>query len=131
MKIFQQIQKDFAIYGIGSHQKPFNMRNWMVIFMFSLSIILNIFYFIFDAKTFDEYAKSILITTAMINAASIFVFLILNMQTMFDIINDGEQLINDSQLVFNLRIIIIGTVINRIGHKNFFRVYISNFESYL
>lgn len=101
MKIFQQFQKSFAIYGIASHRKPFNMRNWIAIFIFILSIVLQVLYLFFEAKTFDEYTKSILFTTSTVVGAIIFLYLILEMRTAFDNINGVEYLINKSMLIFN------------------------------
>lgn len=102
MEFFGETQKSFATYGIASKQKPFNVRNWLTIFMFILSVASNVLYFCFEAKTFSDYAKSILMTTAMLVAGTIFVFLILKMRKVFAFRSDVQQIIDDRKLVFNL-----------------------------
>lgn len=70
---------------------------------FSCSVFftaLNIFYFFFVAKTIYEYSQSIFITTTMISITICFVYSICLMRTLFDCIDDAEQLINDRKFKF-------------------------------
>ena len=97
MKLFQQIQKDFAIYGIGSRQKPFNWRNLVAVLMFSIGIVLSSIHLFCEAKTFQEYADTIFTATSLVVATINFVYIACEMRRLFDSLNDAEKIINASE----------------------------------
>lgn len=98
LRIFQQIQKMCAIYGMASNQHPFNLRNWLALSIFGIGIILNGVHFACEAKTFQEFVDSIFVATMFTGVLAIFAFIVLNMRQIFDFISEAEQIIDDSEL---------------------------------
>ena len=97
MKILQQLQNALAIYGIAAHQQPFNWRNLMAFFIFSCAIASNGIFIFYEAKSFQEYAESIFMATALIAVSICFVYIVLKMHRLFDCLNEMEKLINGSE----------------------------------
>lgn len=98
MKIFQQLQKNLAFYGIASYQHPFNLRIRLSLIIYSLAIILIFIHIFYEAKTFQEYANSIFMATAQIATSIIFTFNAWQMQSFFDCVKEAEEIVNDSKL---------------------------------
>lgn len=100
MKIFQRIQNDFETIGIGLHQRSFNLRILLVLFVMCNGITSNCGYFSGIAKTFPEYAKSIFVATNLISASIIFAYIAWKMRQFFDMLNEAEKIIDGSRLKF-------------------------------
>lgn len=62
IKLFQILQKPFAILGISDPQKSqrhqFNARNFVCLLFLGLYTILTGLFFLVEAETFEEYADS-------------------------------------------------------------------------
>lgn len=59
MKLFQVIQNQMAIAGIRPSQRTtFNRQNLIVLLLIGLSVISMTEFLLFDANTFQQYAKS-------------------------------------------------------------------------
>lgn len=119
MKTFQTVQKLAKIYGIASDQYPFNWRNWLAVFIFGLGIISNGLYIFYETETFQQYADSIYIATTLAATTMVFTFFVVNMQQIFDCINDEEQIINCSELLNEITLIAIFKNFNRLVFQIF------------
>lgn len=99
MNVFQQLRKDFAVFGIATQQHPFNWRNLVALFIFSSAIISNGVHILFEAKTFEEYVESIFLATAIITDTISFLYIVSIMQQFFNWMNESEKVINASEFV--------------------------------
>lgn len=97
MKIFQLLQKNIAHLGLAADQIPFNKRSLLIIFIFCSGIILNCVYFFHRAKTFQEYAESVFVVTAIIVVTLDFTFIVWRMRHFSNCVNEAEQIIDDSE----------------------------------
>lgn len=97
MKILRQVQSYLAVYGIGSHQQPFNARNWLAIFVFGIGVVLNSVHLFYEVKTFQEYTESIFSTISSIAAISNFIYIVSKMRHLYECFDDAEKTINDSE----------------------------------
>lgn len=103
MKIFHQLRKNLAFYGIASHQHPFNLRNGLSLIVYSLAIILICIHIFYEAETFQEYANSIFMATVQIAVSSIFIFNACQMKSFFGCVNEAERIINESEYKIEMK----------------------------
>lgn len=98
MKIFKLVQKKFLlVYKIGLHQRPINCKTLLALFIFCIGIVLNCVYFFNEAKTFQDYANSVLFGTGLFAAAIIFTYVSFSMRQIFGCLYDAEKIINGSK----------------------------------
>lgn len=97
IKLLQANQKNLLISGIGPHENPLNKRNLITFFNFSFCIFLSGAYFFCEAKTFEQYADSVLTTTAHINITLMLILFVRDMRKFFDCLNKAEEIINGSK----------------------------------
>lgn len=97
MKILRQVQNYLAIYGIGSHQQPFNSRNILAIFVFGIGVVLSCVHLLYEVKTFQEYTESIFTAIASIAATSNFIYIVSKMCQLYECFDDAEQTINERE----------------------------------
>lgn len=103
LKIFRLMLKDFMIYGISGHEQnnPFiKLRTLLGFLVFCCAIISSGGYIYFEAKTFQEYANSIFLGTAVFAATAIYVCTVWKKRQLFNCFNELEQIIVDSELRF-------------------------------
>lgn len=98
VKIFLVVLKRFAHFGVVQHRHPVNVRSVSMLFMDSCCIISCGAYIYIEAQSFQEYAESIFMATAVMAKTSIFIVSLLKMQQIFDYINDAEQIIDGSKI---------------------------------
>lgn len=102
MEIFTLIQKNFLLFGIGLHQRPFNVRNLVTICIFCVAITSASAYFFYEAKTFPQYTDSIFLISVLILGLILFVITVSEMQRILRHIITGEKLINSSEFLYIL-----------------------------
>lgn len=100
-KIFQIVLKNFATIGIEpkliAQPNPLNVRILMGFGFLGLSIICIFKYFFYEAKTFIEYTQTAYMGSAAVLLISALLILILNVESLFKLINDCENLVNLSK----------------------------------
>ena len=97
MKIFQAIQKDWKVFGIASDQHQFNWRNVVSLSNLFVGIVSVWIYFFNEAKSFHDYANAIFMAVVLIAIFVIFIIIVLEMPSIFDCINDAEQIIDSRE----------------------------------
>lgn len=94
VKIFQSIQKNFAILGIDSFQSKqtysFNERNVMVLLIFGLSVISGCVS-VAHANTFKEYINAFHIAVTVAFGGLTFVIVMCQMKILFRFIDSIED----------------------------------------
>lgn len=99
-KVFQSIQRNFAILGINSYQSKqshsFNVRNVMVLLIFGLSLISGCVS-VAHANTFKEYINAFHIAVTVAFGGLTFVIVICQMKILFQFIDSFEEEVNKSK----------------------------------
>lgn len=87
--------------GINPHQSsekhPFNLRNGFATVNSMLSLTSNIKYFFYVANEFEEYTYVVYIFSTGAVSFLIYTMLVWKMEKLFEIFNDFEKLIDDSE----------------------------------
>lgn len=101
MKLFQIIQKDFALLGIDSIESKCS-RDKLVLtcLLYGLGIILSILFLVIDANTFIEYVNNIYIMSALGVLVMFFAICAFKRDKIFRLINHAEQIVDESECVF-------------------------------
>lgn len=101
MKIFQQIQKNFAILGIDSKSSvqriPFNARNVSALFLMGVPIVMECIFLNHVVSTFREYIEFIKIIIAMWTGTLALAAIIWKMSDLFRFIDSLEAAIKKSK----------------------------------
>lgn len=97
MKIFQTIEMNMEPSGFIRNQRPFNLKQCDRIVKITLFNALFI-YLVHEANTPTQYMESILITTAGILITIAYMSLVFEYATIFKLIDDIEQDVNESKL---------------------------------
>lgn len=112
MKIFQLIERSCAVFGLGPHrsvaQKPSKSRKIVrTFFIFGLaccSCCANIFV---EAKSFEACAVSINISSTVLVTTAIYAICVWKNQPLFKLVDNIEQMVNESELSIFERWIIL------------------------
>lgn len=100
IRVFQSIQRNFAILGIDSYQTKqshaFNVRNALVLFIFALSIISGCVS-VAHASTFKENINAFHIAVTVAFGGLTFVIVMCQMKIMFQFIESVEEEIEKSR----------------------------------
>lgn len=103
MKIFQAFQRNFAIVGItqtvAKQRCPVNVKIFLGILLLGSAILCNLLFVIYEAKTFAEYTQTLYICSVSCLTLSALIITILKMKKMFEFINDGNGVVNTSELI--------------------------------
>lgn len=102
MKIFKLIRKFFdklAIYP-SVDKYSLNWKNAVILSLIGQYVATTAAYFLFEAKTFAEYAESLYIVITLLNAFLMFVDMVRNATKIFELIGDFECTIEKSELIF-------------------------------
>lgn len=101
MKLFQTIQRKFAILGISPDQSiqncPFNQEIILVYIIYGSACIMSNVYLFHEAQNFEEYTNNIYITTAATMLLFFFTIIINKMANLFEFIDNVEKLIDSSE----------------------------------
>ena len=106
MKIFQIIQKQYAILGISSpnqsaQKNPSNERTTLGFLIFAWNIVSQFVYIFYVASGFMEYVDCISSTCAGIITFVCFAAIVFRKTTLFKNIENMEQLIDKSESFLN------------------------------
>lgn len=102
MKIFQSVQKNVLLmYNFGLHQNPFNWKSMLTFLVFCAGIVSNCAYFFNEAETFQEYANTICLFTAIFGGMTLLIITALKTHEIFGCLLDGEQIIDDSKFLIS------------------------------
>lgn len=96
-RIFITLQKKITIIGIAPNQHPINVFSLSSLFVQCLTITSCGAYFFIEASSFQEYAESIFVSTALIATTSIFILDLSKMRPFFECINEAERIIESSK----------------------------------
>lgn len=104
MKIFQSLQINYALVGIiPPHQnrkhRIFNRKNTIALLMYFQIFAQCCAFLLVEAKTFNEYAESFCLTTAMLTAGSNFAIIVWKSKKAFQLIKNYENLIGKRNIV--------------------------------
>lgn len=104
MKIFVELKKFGEFVGIFANQRPFNWRNLLALSINCIGIVSNWIYFFCEARSFQDYAETIFVGTAINAMTVIFTFFIWKKQIYFDTLDEYEKIINGSEFNYLIRI---------------------------
>lgn len=107
LKIFQIIQRQYAILGISSTNQsaqklPFNRRVLIGLLFFGCIFTLQFVYIFQVASDFMEYTECICATSGNILIFVCFMAIVLGNTTLFECIDNLEQLIDTSKAIATL-----------------------------
>lgn len=106
MKIFQEIQKNFATLGISPglsiQPYPLNGKILMEFLILHLALICGFRFTFYEAKTFAEYTQSTYMGAAVALCILCLLIIILNAKNMFKYINGVENIANTGEWKFNV-----------------------------
>lgn len=104
MKIFQTVQKSFAVLGIisNSNQSRLNKKLIKVCMICYLSGTLATAFLILEAKGFWQYTMNIYVTTSTIMISSYFTFWIFKVEEFYALITNVEEVFNKSLFFIHL-----------------------------
>lgn len=98
LKIYQVIQKNFATLGICPNltMQPYPINGKIFIgFQILISGIYFLLMYIFnDAQTFIEYTQTIYICSCATLMSIAFIIILINVEKLFNLINNCEKVIN-------------------------------------
>lgn len=97
LKILQSTQKNFVTVGICSTTCLFNKRLLIGFLILVSYLICNLVFACFKAKTFTEYTHSSYILSVVVLTIFVLIIIILNVEKLFQVINDCESLTNTSE----------------------------------
>lgn len=97
MKLFQVVQKNFAVFGIAANRPIFNKKLVKICLYYGVDLTLSTVYLVFEAETFLEYTSNIYVTTALLVICSYFAIWILKLEKFFALIDDVERFIRESK----------------------------------
>lgn len=101
MRILKTLKRKFAILGICSigTRQTYDKRNKLLIgfLIFGISSILHCVFLFGVAKTFEEYANSIYMTTMTISISAVYSIVVWKTEKLFQFIKGCEQIINESE----------------------------------
>lgn len=104
LKVIQFAKKNYSILGINFNQPiqkcSLNEQNLETFFVLGLAIISNFVYFFHVAKTIDEFIISTFMTTSIVVITIVYVTLLWKMNTVRELCNAIENLINESEFEF-------------------------------
>lgn len=98
MKLFQLIQKNFALLGISTNRSHLNGNSIMVFTFIGLAIISSAVFLLFKANSFVEYINTSYATNLLIACYIVFASLLFNKKKLFKLIDDIEISIEESKL---------------------------------
>lgn len=97
MKLFQLIQTNWLILGISSNHHPFDQKLAMGLVLYSLAIILSIFFALLDANDFMECTNAAYQTAALALCAICILNIAFRMELFFNFIENCEILVANSE----------------------------------
>lgn len=99
MKLIQTAQKNLAVLGIAPHLSRRNSKTVMTNLVFDLTTISNVAYLFVEAKSLQEYAFGIYITSAIALVIFMHATIVFKKHSMFEPIGKLEQAIDESAYI--------------------------------
>lgn len=101
LKIFQFVQTKFATVGINralaTQKYPFNGKNIIGFLTLMAAFASSVLYAIYTADSFFEYTQATYAITTTIMVICLLLILILQVKTLFELIEDLESVVNTSE----------------------------------
>lgn len=101
INFFEPIEQYCHIVGIKAHQtnqnNRFNARNLTILLVFGIFIVLEVFYIVYEAKSFDEYNITVYVISSLLGISICFANLIWNMPKIFHVFKSIEAIIRNSK----------------------------------
>lgn len=97
MKLFQSIQKSYAIVGISRGQRPLNIKSLAVAFALCSSTASNIVLLFRGPGNFNEFTDMIYVISLNMLANIYFCYSIVNMEFFFKFIDSCEKIVDKSK----------------------------------
>lgn len=97
MKLFQSIQKSYAILGISRGQRPLNIQILAVAFVFCLSATSNTVLLFRGLENFSEYTDMIFAISVNMLTNIFFSNSIVNMESFFEFVDSCEKIVDKSK----------------------------------
>lgn len=104
MKLFQSIQKSYAILGISQCQPSFNIRILVASLGFGSGIILSNVFLFRDIENWKEFTDTIFVNSSVILVDICFSNMIFKMEKLFQFIDCCEKIFETSKLKIKLRV---------------------------
>ena len=102
MKLFQVIQKNFTVLGIGSNQSRFNLKLLKTCLTYGLSFTSSAIFLFFEARSFIEFTNNIYVTTAIAVITIYFSIWMWKLQKFFQLIDNLENFFEKSECISNI-----------------------------
>lgn len=96
MKLFQIIQKNFALLGISSNQSLCNRQSVVAFSIYGFASIFSSAFLFFKANTFLEYTMNVFVTTTIFAIWIAFTVILFKKQNLFQLIDEFERLFDKS-----------------------------------
>ena len=97
MKLYQIVQKNFALLGISPNQSRCNQKSVFIFFILSLAITLGAVFIFFKANTFLEYTQNIYITITFFGMYISFLAILFQKGELFELIDYMEKNADESE----------------------------------
>ena len=105
MKLFQSVQKSFAVLGITPNESirtdPYNRNIWKSFIVYSLTNVLNFAFFFLEANSFREYTEILFVYSCTMTIFIGFAIAAIQKKKLFNYINNCEKTINESEFDFS------------------------------
>lgn len=104
MKLFQSFQNNSAYLGLNSDQMekghPFNTKNVMCLILIGYASISNIIYLFNSASSISDNMYSVYMASMTIGVFLVYSIVVWKMKSLFQFINDLEELVELSKQIF-------------------------------
>lgn len=101
MKQYKNIQKQFSLVGIDFNQSKCSREKAKRSFLiYGLAITSSVIFLAFEAKTLDEFANNVYITSATVMVYIFYAILVIKSDKLFEFIAKGEKFIDQSKWFF-------------------------------
>lgn len=97
MKIFQVVQKNFAILGISPNQSYWNVNSKMAFFTYNLNTALGIMFLFLEANTFLKYTMNIYVTATVFLLSINHSATLFQKEKLFKLIDEMEKFGDESK----------------------------------
>lgn len=105
MKLFESFLRDCAVLGLGPHQStammaskyPFNRKIVQTCLILGSVTILSYSYLFLEAKTFQEYAMSVYVTSTFLLSIAAYLIFVWKNGSICELIDTARKITNDSE----------------------------------
>lgn len=109
MQICRLLRQQMVFIGLARNETGsrnyLNLRNFVILYILCQYMCLSVNYLWHEAITLTEYSDSIQVSATTTVNFSIFLFMVLELHEMYDLMDDFQKIIEKSEFVFSYRLI--------------------------